>query len=313
MAYGDWNGNSTTTLVAIALVVCFCWVPVLAVLSIFRKCRVRFRAYFEERGWVAPVPDEEKRLARQQKAPEIRIPPPVHNRKSHQRSHSALTYNSAASNETLRMVDTASSWDPIRRFDSASSWDPVRRFDPTGTGSPPSIAPSMARNNSLQSNFSRPIQSRAASVRSVSSTTALAAGVQGRTRRPSTSNGPPVSFQTETAYYDTTPLPTQMPSNIKSDYAKSFTGRSHTSGSPGASSPNRRGTSLDAARPPTPARSPEQPQRQRARTNEEPWWENRPQEAHPSRPMPRVPPRRGSLNATQAPERPCWLDTPYAM
>ncbi|KAK0721783.1 hypothetical protein B0T26DRAFT_749268 [Lasiosphaeria miniovina] len=169
MAYGDWNGNPTTTPVAIALAVCFCWVPVLAVLSIFRKCRVRFRAYFEERGWVAPVPDEEKLLARQQKAPEICIPPPVHKRRSHQRSHSALTYNSAASNETLRRVDTA------------SSWDPVRHFDPPGASPPPSIAPSMARNNSLRSNFSRPTQSREASVRSVSSTTTLTAGVQGRT------------------------------------------------------------------------------------------------------------------------------------
>ncbi|KAK0621671.1 hypothetical protein B0T17DRAFT_618092 [Bombardia bombarda] len=224
-----WNGNATLTIVIITLVICFSWVPIITVMSLYQHGRARIRAFFAARGWVAPIKEEEK-VTQHPKMPEIQKPPPIFNNGlARERSMLTRTYGSSMlTNDPLRRWDTGLSWDPIRRYDAASVL---------------SEGPMAARNNSLRSNFSRPMQmapmpSRASSIRSVST--------QGRSRRPSVSSmvgRPPGAFQINTAYYDTTPLPTTSLNiaNIGTSGAKSFSAKPPQA----AGSQGRRGASFD--------------------------------------------------------------------
>ncbi|KAK0715165.1 hypothetical protein B0H67DRAFT_235794 [Lasiosphaeris hirsuta] len=262
MATDDWHGDPTVTIVIIALVICFAWLPIVTAISISQRYRGRFRTSFEKRGWIAPTRQEEKRGPRQwQKQPQIQKPQPV--------------YPAPQSYGLERTMST-------RSQGSVASWDPVRRWDTT------SSAELLSRNASGRSNFSRPIPSRASSIRSISSMHPMhpPAG-QSRSRRPSSSNSmnsSPEAFRIEDTYYDTTPLPgpvsTRVPS-IGTLYAKSTKSQAST----GSSSQAHRGTSLDMPRSP-PAREPE-----------DVFWA-RPASSHNELPaMPTPPPRRASLHA----------------
>ena len=289
----NWHENVTLLIVAIALSICFGWVPVVAVISLVHNGKRRFRSFFEERGWVAPVPDEEKRVARLQKAPEIQKPPPVVPR-GLERSASTRTHASISTYDP----------NPLRRWETGSSWDPIRRWDTSSTADP------TARNNSLKSNYSRgvppmPMPSRASSIRSVASMHQGPGSISGRSRRGSVSSvvsGSPGSYQVETAYYDTTPLP-QPPIAHASNFTRPMSAaRPRSSGST-----HRRVSSLDHPKSP-PGRKSEDYSRSRTPAGEEPI----------AIPMSRrtPPPRRASLNAAtvqtmqhdQAP--PWWEDSP---
>ncbi|KAK0641673.1 hypothetical protein B0T16DRAFT_393919 [Cercophora newfieldiana] len=291
MGTGEWQGNITLTLVIIALVICFAWIPVVAIISLFHNGRVRMRAFAERRGWMQPPPDEEKRIAQQQKAPWVQRPPP------------------AFPNPSPRAIERTVSSSRTRR-DSTASWDPIRRWETVSSSNdPPAARPSSAA--AARSNFSRPMPSRASSVRST--TSAHHPSGQSRSRRPSTHSAPPdmppVAFQINDTYYDTTPLPENRPSSGGSAYAKpnasrsqSRASRSHSQASAGSSSHSRRGTSLDVAR------------RNVGRDSDDPFWQ-RPVASSSTELPPSFspPPRRGSLHA-QAFERPAWLDDqPHAM
>ncbi|KAK5658277.1 hypothetical protein OQA88_2252 [Cercophora sp. LCS_1] len=220
---GEWNGNVTVTLVAIALVVCFGWIPVVALISIFHNGRAGLRASAERRGWVLPPPKEGTRIARQQKAPYIPRP------------------QAALVNPSPRNLERAMS---TRSKHSFVSWDPVKRWD---TISSTEAGP---KNESPRSNFSRPMPppTRANSVRSAGPHPASG---QGRGRRSTVNmppDLPPQAFQINDTYYDTTPLPKRPPS-IAASYAKSAGSRSQVSvasvASAASSSHSRSGASLD--------------------------------------------------------------------
>ncbi len=239
MSTGDWNGDVTVTIVIIALVICFAWFPIVTIFSICHNAKQKYRAFFERRGWVAPAVSEEKRTARQQKMPEIPKPMPTlptHSARGVERAMSTRSYGSAAS------------WEPLRRWETTSSGDTVplrqQHYDPTG----------MSRNNSMRSNFSRPMPmpSRASSVRSVASMHPASAAAPGpsRSRRPSM-NGPPPSFQMENAYYDdTTPLPDRPPSAVRAHSRSPSSSRSHPTVPSGSGSRSRRDSSVDIPRQP---------------------------------------------------------------
>lgn len=271
----DWHGNVTVIIVAIALIICFGWLPVTVIISLIQNGKRRFRSVFERRGWVTPVPDEEKRVAQQQKAPEIPKPQPVLTR-----SGSTHTHGSASTDH------------PIRRWDTGSSWDPIRRWDTSSTADPP------ARNNSMRSDFSRlavppmPMPSRASSIRSVATMHQGPGSIGGRSRKGSVNSivsGSPRSggFQVETAYYDTTPLP-QMPPAHVANLTRPISSRSRSSAS--SHHTDRRVASLGRPKTPPGRASEEDYSRPRMSGDEE--------STAMSRRTP--PPRRASLNAQTA-------------
>ncbi|KAK4454277.1 hypothetical protein QBC34DRAFT_156166 [Podospora aff. communis PSN243] len=244
MAEGGWQGNITVILIVIAVVICFAWIPVVAIISLFHNGRARIRKFFEKLGWMRPAPDEEKRIARQQKAPWVQKPPPAYP------NPSARALERTASTRTHHSV---ASWDPTRKWETASSI----------LNDPPAAAkPSLGRSGSGRSNFSRPMPSRASSVHSVASSVRSTASNhqssgQSRGRRlsaPAAPDLPPLIFQINDAYYDTTPLPDRPPSigpsNVKlsASRSQSRASRSHSPASAVSGSQGRRGTSFDIAR-----------------------------------------------------------------
>ncbi|KAK0620411.1 hypothetical protein B0T14DRAFT_231542 [Immersiella caudata] len=287
MADGAWQGNITLTLVIIALVICFAWIPVVAVISLFHNGRVRIRRFFERRGWMRPAPDEEKRVAQQQKAPWVQRPPPA--------------YPNPSSRALERTVST-------RTHNSVASWDPIRRWETGSSNDPQATRASPGRSSPGRSNFSRPMPSRASSVRSMASNHQPSG--QSRSRRPSNPGTagdlPPVTFQINDAYYDTTPLPDRPPSsgaaNIKPSASRSQSraSRPHSQASAGSGSQSRKATSFDAAR------------QESGRDPDDPFWQSPGTSNSQLPPSFSPPPRRASLSA-QAFEWPTWLDQPHAM
>jgi len=279
----DWQGNVTATILIIALVVCFCWIPVVTVLSLVHNGKRRFRTVFEEKGWVKPDEDEQKRLARLGKAPEIKKPPPA--RLQHSPS--------------LRTQPSASSYNRLSRWNTEASWDPIKRVDTASTSGEP-----VARNNSLRSNYSRAhmVPSRPGSVRSVSTAHHPGPVHGGRTRRLSFNNGlRPTSFHVDNAYYDTTPLPRRSISH-EQEYAKSASqSRSHSK-----EPHHRRGASMDQSRR-TPGRDSDE---------YDGGWDIPPppppppvlESAGPARHT-----QRRDVSHAQTQERQAWLDSPHAM
>lgn len=219
MAAGDWNGSFTIALVIIVGVVCFSWIPIVIGINLVRKSKAKFRA---------KKPDEEKPAVPPPKPPYVQKPQPVF-------------LDHSANNSTKNLERTAST----RTHNSAMSWDPVRRWDTGASRDTTYVEQSPTpKNNSMRSNFSRPMPSRANSTRSVASSSSSAG--PSRTRRQSINlkagyEVKPMAFQINDTYYDTTPLPDSTPPI--GAYAKSIGKGSPASGT---SNPNsRRATPVD--------------------------------------------------------------------
>jgi hypothetical protein len=65
--------NPTLTIVTISLVVCLCWIPIFAILSLCKHGRRRFHSYQEKKGWIAPDPEMQHHRP-QPMMPQLRIP-----------------------------------------------------------------------------------------------------------------------------------------------------------------------------------------------------------------------------------------------
>ncbi|KAK4161523.1 hypothetical protein QBC43DRAFT_302876 [Cladorrhinum sp. PSN259] len=210
----EWHGNPTTTVVIIAVTCCFGWMPIVIAVSIVGKIRAK---YGKTKSDV-----ENKPAGWHPKQPKLETPSPIYH-------STGSILERTLSNRTL---NPEAKYD-LKRWESHSSWDPVKPFEYNDNESVHGIA----RPNSIRSNYtarSRALQppttgtpSRSSSIRSVASQRshqdppgrhlahAPPRPQQSRTssRRGSVSSnydGPPVAFQINDAYYDTTPLP-EMP------------------------------------------------------------------------------------------------------
>jgi len=189
MAAGDWNGNLTVAVVIVIGVVCFSWVPILLVINCIRQFRAKFRAKKQ---------DEENASAPPPKPTYVQKPQPVF-------------LNHSANNSTNNLERIAS----IRTHNSTMSWEPVRKWDTSGSrGATLVDPPPTPRNNSVRSNFSRPMPSRANSIRSVASSSSSVGSSRPRRQSINLRAGyevQPMAFQINDTYYDTTPLPENTP------------------------------------------------------------------------------------------------------
>ncbi|KAK4222240.1 hypothetical protein QBC38DRAFT_490375 [Podospora fimiseda] len=192
----EWHGNPGTTVLLIALVVCFGWIPVVILVSVYGCLRRKYGK--------PSISDNDKPATWHPKQPQLETPSPIY--------HS---------------TSTASSSYDLKRWDSQASWDPIKPYDHDGGESIYGGRP-----NSVRSNYTArsKLPSRSNSLRSVASYRSqqdppgshlahgppLAVPQHGRasSRRGSTSSnqdGPPVAFQINNTYYDTTPLPAMPP------------------------------------------------------------------------------------------------------
>ncbi|KAK4456744.1 hypothetical protein QBC42DRAFT_321541 [Cladorrhinum samala] len=314
MAY-EWHGNAGNTIIIIALVLCFGWVPIVVAVSVFGKIKAR---------WFNPEKNVELHLAgKHQKQPVLATPNPIY--------HS--TAGTLERRGSVKTLDSSEFGFDLKRWDTQSSWDPIRPFEYNDTES--IHRGRVARPNSIRSNYTArsritaaPIPampSRASSIRSVASqrshheppqrqlAPAPPLPQQSRSRRGSVStnyDGPPAAFQINDTYYDTTPLPPtpKLPLHIRDPSSSRLTFRSSGSGSGSAFGSGSKGTlrekpsdvSGDGEHRESP-RSAIRAHRHQAGI------------AEPS--LARLPaPRRGSLHAqTFEPPELDWMNQPHAM
>lgn len=320
MAY-EWHGSAGNTIIIIALVICFGWVPVVAAVSIFGKIKAR---------WFNPEENAELHpVGKHQKQPELATPNSIYH-------STAGTLERRGSTKTL---DSGEFGFDLKRWDTQSSWDPIRPFEYNDSES--MHGGGLARPNSIRSNYTARsritatptsvMPSRASSIRSVASqrshheppqrqlAPAPPLPQQSRSRRGSMSSnydGPPVAFQINDTYYDTTPLPAtpKLPMHIR-DPSSSIPTWSRGSGS-GSGSGSASGGAAQSSRgtlrekPSDVSRDGDHRESPRSA-----FWAHRHHagvaESSPSR----FPPsRRVSIHAqTIEPPEPDWMNQPHAM
>ncbi|KAK1831824.1 hypothetical protein QBC39DRAFT_330386 [Podospora conica] len=138
MAAEEWTGDFNTTMIIIVTVVCFSWVPIVIMVSLYQHCRARSRS---KKEGAKDAADVEKAPPRKPYVPmkqPVYVPMPVVTKPD--RTASLRTFNSV------------SSWEPIRRDwrDSASiSYEPPH---PSPAGSIRSRSKQPAGRNSFQIN-----------------------------------------------------------------------------------------------------------------------------------------------------------------
>ncbi|KAK3986002.1 hypothetical protein QBC44DRAFT_403354 [Cladorrhinum sp. PSN332] len=262
MAY-EWHGSPGTTIIIIAVACCFGWIPIVVLVSIVGALRRRYGRQKDNQ--------DDKPVGWHPKQPKLEIPNPIYHSTggSLERTLSARTFNSESSYD-LKRWESHSSWDPIKPFEYDDG-ESIYRGAPGGVARPNSIRSNYTARSRIVTASTPATPGRASSIRSVASHRShqgppgshLAHAPplpqqQSRTssRRGSVSNnhdGPPVTFQINDAYYDTTPLPA-MPStpklamHIREPTSNSRPTSSRGSGSGSGSGPaaqGRRGTSRE--------------------------------------------------------------------
>ena len=97
-------GNESATVIILVLVVCFAWVPILTCIGLARKGRARFHAFREARGWIPPVPG-------QQKATDVSNPQPAF-------PNLSLQSLEGIAPTRMRGRGEGGSWDPVHNTTS---------------------------------------------------------------------------------------------------------------------------------------------------------------------------------------------------